>query len=71
MDADVTYRIDADGGVLAGRVKVEPGAYRRAMPPCILQARRLVHRHRSEAPEKPAFFDATRLDLGWRRERRG
>ena len=33
MDADVTYRIDADGGILAGRVEVEPGAYRRAMPP--------------------------------------
>ncbi len=33
LDADVTYRVDAQGGILTGRVDVEPGAYRRATPP--------------------------------------
>jgi outer membrane protein assembly factor BamA/autotransporter translocation and assembly factor TamB len=33
LDADVTYRVDAQGGILTGRVDVEPGTYRRVTPP--------------------------------------
>ena len=60
MDGDVTYRIDADGGVLAGRVEVEPGAYRRAIPPEFTAS---LASPTADRPGGPSTLDATRLDL--------
>ena len=59
IDADLTYRADPKGGLVAGRVSVEPGAYRRAAPPSFSEPG-----GRAAGPEAaPSALDATRLDL--------
>ncbi len=59
VDADLTYRADAQGGLIAGQVQVQPGAYRRATMPSFADSGKTA----GQAPAQPSFFDATRLDV--------
>jgi outer membrane protein assembly factor BamA len=65
VDADITYRIDAGGGILSGKVIVEPGAYRRAVPPGMSTSPGSTYSTATPAggAGKPGPLDATRLDL--------
>ena len=57
LDLDVTYRLDASGGLLAGRIIAEPGAYRRVAIP-------QFGSRGGEAPSSgPSALGATKLDL--------
>jgi outer membrane protein assembly factor BamA len=57
LDADLSYRVDEHGGVIAGRILVEPGVYRRMALPLPAGGTRL-------APgSQPSRFGATRLDI--------
>ncbi len=57
LDADLAYRVDAGGGVIAGQVLVEPGVYRRAVLP-------LPGGGTGVAPgSQPSRLGATRLDI--------
>ena len=56
LDADVTYRVDAQGGILTGRVDVEPGAYRRATLPKLSTSP-------GAGAAEPSLVDDIRLDL--------
>jgi outer membrane protein assembly factor BamA len=57
VDADLTYRVDPGGGVIAGQVLVEPGVYRRAAPPLPAGGTLLA------SGSQPSGFGATRLDI--------
>ncbi len=64
IDGDVTYRLDRDGGIISGRVSVEPGAYRRAAPPSFsAPGKPAATGTAGGAATAPSAFDATRLDL--------
>src|SRR5450756_696255 len=58
LDADLAYRADAQGGgVIAGRVSVEPGVYRRTALPLP------AGDQSGAADSKSSRFGATRLDV--------